>query len=117
MGFFRLLIRGFLVAALVAAALGEAGYWLYRDARVPGPLAEARALVIPARTGIAGIADLLAAEGVIRHKLAFQVTARLSGRGMDLKAGEYAFPAGVSTMQALDIIASGKTVKRHLTIA
>jgi UPF0755 protein len=97
-------------------ALGGAGYWLYRDAQVPGPLAETRALVIPSHTGIEGIADLLAGEGVIRHKLAFQLIARLSGRGAGLKAGEYEFPAAASAMQALDIIASGKTVKHRLTV-
>src|SRR5216684_1119532 len=116
MRFFRLLAWGLVTAAMVTAALGGAGYWLYRDAQIPGPLAEARALVIPAHIGIAGIADLLAAEGAIRHKLAFQVVARLSGRGMELKAGEYEFPAAASAVQALDILASGKTVKHHLTI-
>jgi UPF0755 protein len=116
MRFFRLLAWGFITAAMVTAALGGAGYWLYRDAQVPGPLAGARALVIPAHTGIDGIADQLAAEGVIRHKLAFQLVARLSGRGTGLKAGEYEFPAAASAMQALDIIASGKTVKHRLTI-
>jgi UPF0755 protein len=116
MRFFRLLALGLILAALVTAALGGAGYWLYRDAQIPGPLAEAHALVIPAHTGIAGIADQLAAEGVIRHRLAFQLIARLSGRGTGLKAGEYEFPAAASAMQALDILASGKTVKHHLTI-
>ncbi len=116
MRFFRLLAWGFITAVMVIAALGGAGYWLYRDAQVPGPLAETRALVIPAHTGIGGIADLLAAEGVIRHKLAFQLVARLSGRGSGLKAGEYEFPAAASAMQALDIIAGGKTVKHRLTI-
>src|SRR5437764_5336301 len=112
----RLLVSGLIMAALVTAALGGAGYWLYRDAELPGPLTETRALVIPARTGIAGIADQLAAEGVIRHKLAFQLLARLSGRGSGLKPGEYELPAAGSAMQALVIIASGKTVKHRLTI-
>src|SRR5437667_721177 len=112
----RLLASGLFMAVLGTAALGAAGYWLYRDAEIPGSLTEARALVIPARTGIGGIADQLAAEGVIRHKLAFQLLARLSGRGTGLKPGEYEFPAAASAMQALDIIASGKTVKHHLTI-
>jgi UPF0755 protein len=116
MRFFRLLARLLVMAALVAAALGAAGYWLYRNAQLPGPLAETHVLVIPAHTGIAGIADQLDAEGVIRRKLEFQLIARLSGRGAGLKAGEYEFPAAASAMQALDIIASGKTVKHRLTI-
>jgi UPF0755 protein len=116
MRFLRLLAWSFISTAIVIVALGGAGYWLYRDAQVPGPLAEARTLVVPAHTGIAGIADLLAAEGVIQHRLAFEAIARLSGRGTALKAGEYEFPAAASAMQTLDILAGGKTVKRRLTI-
>jgi UPF0755 protein len=116
MRFLRLLAWCFITTAIVIAALGGVGYWLYRDAQVPGPLAEARTLVVPAHTGIAGIADLLAAEGVIQHRLAFEAVARLSGRGTALKAGEYEFPAAASAMQTLDILAGGKTVKRRLTI-
>jgi UPF0755 protein len=114
--FFRLLAWGVTTTAMVVAALGGAGYWLYRDAQVAGPLAEARTLVIPAHTGIEGIAELLAAQGVIRHKLAFELVARLSGRGTALKAGEYEFPAATSAIQTLDILAGGKTVKHRLTI-
>ena len=116
MRFFRLLARGFITAAMVIAALGAAGYWLYRDAQVPGPLDAARTLVLPARTGIGGIAELLAAEGVIRHKLAFQLLAMLSGRGTALKPGEYEFPTAASAMQTLDMVAGGKTVKHRLTV-
>ena len=65
---------------------------------------------------MAEIADLLAAEGVIRHTLAFELEAILSGRGAALKAGEYEFPAAASAMQTLDILASGKTVRHRLTI-
>jgi peptidoglycan lytic transglycosylase G len=116
MRFFRLLARGFITTALVIAALGGAGYWLYRDAQAPGPLDAARTLVLPARTGIGGIAELLAAEGVIRHKLAFQLLAVLSGRGTALKPGEYEFAAAASAMQTLDMVAGGKTVKHRLTV-
>ncbi len=116
MRFLRLLAWGVVTAAVIAAALAGAGFWLYRDAEAPGPLAATRTLVVPAHTGISGIAALLAAEGVIRHQLPFELVARLSGRGTLLKAGEYEFPAGASAIQALDILVSGKTVRHRLTI-
>jgi UPF0755 protein len=112
----RLLAWSFITAAIVIAALGGAGVWLYRDAQVPGPLAEARTLVVPAHSGVAAIAELLAQQGVIRHRLAFEAVARLSGRGTALKAGEYEFPAGASPIQTLDILAGGKTVQHKVTI-
>ena len=116
MRFLRLLAWSILTTTLVIAALGTAGYWVYREVQVPGPLAEARTLVVPAHTGIAGIAELLADEEVIRHELAFRLFARVSGRGTALKAGEYEFPAAASAMQAMEILAGGKTVKHRLTI-
>ena len=112
----RLVAGGFFAAALLVAGLGGAGYWLYRDSLRPGPLTESRTLVIPPHTGITGIARLLTENGVIRHELAFEAVARLSAHGGALKAGEYEFPAGASTMQTLDILAGGKTVKHRLTI-
>src|ERR1044071_2910656 len=116
MKFLRLLAWSFITAGLVIAALGGAGYWLYRDAEAPGPLTAARTVVIPAHTGISGIAELLAEDGVIRNPIAFALVARVSGRGAALKAGEYEFPAAASAVQTLDILASGKTVKHRLTV-
>jgi UPF0755 protein len=116
MRFLRLLAWSLITAALVVAAFGGAGHWLYREAEAPGPLAAARTLVVPPHTGVAGIAALLAEEGVIRHPLAFEAMAWLSGRGSALKAGEYEFPSAASPAQLLEILTSGKTVKRRLTI-
>jgi UPF0755 protein len=114
--FLRVVTWSLITAGVVVAVIGGGGYWLYREAEGPGPLAEPRTLIVPAHTGISGIADLLANEGVIRHGLVFELIAGLSARGGALKAGEYEFPAGVSVLQALEIIAGGKTVKHRLTI-
>jgi UPF0755 protein len=93
-----------------------AGYWLYRDVTDPGPLAAARNVVIPPHIGLADIASLLTEHGVIRHPWSFELGATLSGHGSALLSGEYEFPAGVTPLQAMDIIAGGKTVKHRLTI-
>jgi UPF0755 protein len=115
-GFVRLFLFSALTAAVIIAAVGGGGYWLRKEAEGPGPLADARTVVIPGRTGISGIAELLAEKGVIRQALVFELVAKISGRGGALKAGEYEFPAGTSAVAALDILAGGKTVKRRLTI-
>jgi UPF0755 protein len=62
------------------------------------------------------VANQLAEEGVIRSPLLFRAGARVTGQATQLKAGEYAFPAGVSPKRALAIVVSGKTVARALTI-
>jgi len=116
LAFLRMLIGCLLTAIVIVVGAGGAGYWIYRDVTDPGPLAQSRIVVIPPHTGIAGISDLLAQEGVIRHPLAFKVAAEVTGRGGALKAGEYEFPAAATGVQVMDLIANGKTVKHRLTI-
>src|SRR5437764_8159120 len=116
MGLLRLLAWSFMTAAVVITLIGGAGYWVYSEAEAPGPLAEQQTLVIPPRSSVTGVAELLGERGVIRQPLVFQLIAKLTGRGIELKPGEYEFPAGTSAMQALKIIARGKTVKQRLTI-
>jgi UPF0755 protein len=115
-GFLQLLGWALLTVALFVAALGGIGYALYADATGEGPLRAARTLVIPPHTGVADIAALLAAHGVIRHKLSFEVAAAMAGEGATLLAGEYEFPAGISPLQAIALLASGETVKHRLTV-
>lgn len=116
MVFFRLLAWAFMTAAIVLVAIGGAGYWVYSEAEAPGPAAEPQTIVIPAHSSIAVVAELLGEHNVIRRPPVFELIAKLTGRGIELKPGEYEFPAGSSTMQALNIIALGRTVRHRLTI-
>lgn len=103
-------------AVLMLVALTGAGFWLYHEAVVPGPLAGPRTVFVPRNSSIAAIAALLAKEGVIRNPTAFEAVVRLSGRSSRLKSGEYEFASGVSAIEALETLAEGKTIKRRLTI-
>jgi UPF0755 protein len=103
------------VSAILAAAAGS-GWLVCRDMTAAGPLTQARTVVIPPRTGLSGIAALLARDGVIRHRLSFEIGATAIGDGSALLAGEYAFPAATSALEAIGILAGGKTVKHRLTI-
>lgn len=96
----------------VAALLG----WARSEFTAPGPLDEATTVRIGKGAGVDAIARELAAEGVIRRPWLFIAGARATGRARRLKAGEFAFPAEVSPRDALDIIVSGKTVARKVTI-
>jgi peptidoglycan lytic transglycosylase G len=115
-GALRLFAWAMLAVSAVIAVAGGAGWWLYQDLTAPGPLIQARTVVIPPRTGLGGIAALLARREVIRHALSFEIGATLSGNGSSLLAGEYEFPAGTSALAAAAILASGKTVEHRLTI-
>jgi UPF0755 protein len=115
-GHLRLLGWAILAVVATLAVIGGAGYWLYNDMVRPGPLAEPRTIVIPANTGLSAVAVMLANAGVIRHPTSFELGAVLSGRGSALLAGEYEFPAGMSSLEAIDMLADGRTVKHRLTI-
>jgi hypothetical protein len=52
-------------AVLMLVGVAGAGYWLYREATVPGPLTRPHIVLVPQRTSMAGIAALLVNEGVI----------------------------------------------------
>jgi UPF0755 protein len=112
----RLFGWALLAVSVVLGVAGAAGWWVYRQATGPGPLARARTIVIPPHTGLRGIADLLSREGMIRHRLPFEIAAELSGRSAALQAGEYRFRAAISPLDAAGLLASGKTVEHRLTI-
>jgi UPF0755 protein len=97
---------------------GGFGFWHWGASAVdtPGPLPEARAVVVP-RGGGAQIADVLASDGVIRESRVFLAAALLTRSEGPLRAGEFAFPAHASVRQVLAILRFGRPVEHHLTIA
>lgn len=104
--------------ALAVAIVVAAGVYTWGKAQFEGagPLAEPTAVVIAPGSGLNAIADELHSEGVIEHREVFVWGARLTGKARRLQAGEYTFPARVSPRRALDIIVSGETVVRRLTV-
>ncbi len=107
-----------LLVLLVLAGGGlYAGYqWALERYREPGPLAEETNVVIRPGSGLDGIARELAAAGVIRDADHFRIAAKATDQARRLKAGEFAFPAGISLKGALDLLESGETVVRRLTV-
>jgi UPF0755 protein len=105
----------FAVSGLLAI-VGGTGYWLYSELNATGPLAAPRTVVIPPDTGLSSIAALLKSEGVIRRPYVFEIGAVLVGHGSALLAGEYEFSTGISSFEAIDMLANGRTVKHKLTI-
>ena len=112
--------------ALHAAVFGLLGvglfllgfaHWAHLQFTRPGPLAEARTLVIHKGAGVERIAAALFDGGVIGDRFLFGAGARLTGRARVMRAGEYRFPVGVSMDGAIALLARGETVKRRLTVA
>ena len=104
----------FLTLAVIGGFMAAMGWKAFTD---PGPLISDTTVVIPAGTGLEGIARRLADSGVISDPNIFVYATRVSRQGRALKAGEFLFPAGVSQQDALAIMVSGKTVVRRVTVA
>jgi UPF0755 protein len=83
----------------------------------PGPAKDDVVVVLPRGAGLERITAMLDDAGVIDHPWLFRTAVRVLDRDRDLKAGEYAFPAGVAPRSVINMIASGQTVARRITVA
>ena len=105
-----------LVVILMAGLAGIVALSVARQFDSPGPLAADANVVIPRGAGLATIARTLADAGVIRYPITFRLAIRFHDAARDLKAGEYRFPAAASMRQVMEILKSGETVVRRLTV-
>ncbi|WP_244559359.1 MULTISPECIES: endolytic transglycosylase MltG [unclassified Azospirillum] len=113
---FRWLLWFGVIVLLLSAMAGGAGLYGWQRYTGPGPLVADKALVIPRGSGVAAISRQLAEAGITRHPLELAIAMRLRRDGAGLRAGEYAFPAGISLKAAIELILSGKTVVRRFTV-
>lgn len=112
----RFLVAATFFAAFAVVAAGLLFAWGKHQFESPGPLEESTAVVIPQGTGLQRIAEMLHQADVLERPEVFVWGARLTQQAHRLKAGEFAFPAGVSPKEALDIVVSGERVVRRVTI-
>jgi UPF0755 protein len=105
-----------LIVAVVTTLAAGLLVWLFSAFDARGPSVEPHTLVVERGLSVEEIAQLLAARGVIANPLVFSLGVRLSHKSSALRSGEYAFAAGISARSAMDLLVSGKTVVRHLTL-
>ena len=106
----------FFLTGLIVAG-GGAVFWWNAEFKQPGPLKTETTVIIERGAGANAIARDLNRAGVLSNPLVFRLGVRLTGAGKPLKAGEYAFPAGVSPEAALELLRFGRTVVRRVTFA
>jgi UPF0755 protein len=100
---------------MITAAGGIAGYIAWRRVVSPGPLANARDVVIP-RGAPADVGETLRNEGVIDMPMLFVAAAEITRGEGGLHAGELAFPAHASLREVLTILRTARPVQHRLTI-
>jgi UPF0755 protein len=102
--------------ALAAALLVTAGaFWRDWAKRAPQGAPEVE-VSIPRGASLPAAGRILEAAGLVEDGERFALSARLLRGGRTLKAGDYAVPRGAGGRQILDILASGRTIQRFITI-
>ncbi|MFQ5957757.1 MAG: endolytic transglycosylase MltG [Alphaproteobacteria bacterium] len=113
----RRVVRRVLLSLVVVVALGAAALlWGRLEFERSGPLGEETTVVLPRGLGLDGITRRLGEAGIVARPWVFALGVRLSGDARDLRAGEYVFPAGISARGVLELLLSGRTVMRRLTV-
>ncbi|MEQ8584799.1 MAG: endolytic transglycosylase MltG [Thalassobaculaceae bacterium] len=113
----RWLLRLASLLLSLAVIAGFAAAWGWNEFTRPGPLDSETTVVIPRGSGMEAISQRLLEAGVIADPRILAAGAKFTGQARRLKAGEFAFPASVSPREALDILESGVTVVRRVTVA
>jgi UPF0755 protein len=105
-------------AILLVAAIAAAGAWYYADRylRSAGPLREQAVVVMPKGGHIGTLAQRLGEVGAIEHPWLLESLARLTGRDRGLKAGEYAVRPGMSPLDMLALVESGKVLLHPIAV-
>jgi UPF0755 protein len=98
-------------------AAGAFALWVRKTVTTPAEHQAAdRIVTIDAGTGTQAIIGRLSEAGVVAHPLALKIYLRITGRGGNLKAGDYKFPSPISPLQAVEKIRRGDVDLDRVTI-
>jgi len=114
-------VSGVLTMLLVIMlAIGALSALLYHQFQRPGPLQVSRVVAIPKGEGRIEIATRLERQGIISNRWTFIASYLLrnvlSGRPVELKAGEYELKKHASMADVLNTLVQGKSILLKLTI-
>jgi UPF0755 protein len=105
-----------IVLALMIGA-GVAYYYGKQTIEAPGPLQEDKIVNVPARAGMADIADTLQRESVIdSNRWAFIGAVLALKARSELKPGEYLFQKNASLRDVIGTMVDGKVVQHSVTL-
>jgi peptidoglycan lytic transglycosylase G len=110
----RILTRLLLI---IIICIGIFALWIRHTVATPVEHQAAdRIVTIDQGTGTQAIIARLSEAGVVSHPLALKIYLRLTGRGGNLKAGEYKFASPISPLQAVEKIRRGEVDLERVTI-
>ncbi|MBB3144060.1 UPF0755 protein [Phyllobacterium trifolii] len=104
------------LVVLVVLAAAAAVYFGKLAFNEPGPSDVTTNYVVKSGTGIVEIADGLERRNIISDARVFKYGVQAYGHQGDMKAGEYEIKAHASMREIMDLLRSGKSLLRSLTI-
>src|SRR6476646_10806461 len=108
-----------IITIVLLLMIGTGAAYVYGKQKIEarGPLQEDKIVNIPARAGMADIADVLQREGVIdNNRWAFIGSVLALKARSELKPGEYSFQKNASLREVIGTIVEGKVVQHAVTI-
>ncbi len=108
----------FLLSLVALALLGASALFYFGKVQfdAPGPLAADTTYLVKRGAGVAEVANGLAGSDIVSDAQIFRYGMRAYGHDNDLKAGEYAIPAGASMRDVMNILISGKSIMYPMTV-
>lgn len=100
---------------LVAAALAIGAFMLFRWYG-PGPAEKELTVLIKDGSSLTAAARQLEEAGAIGSADSFLTFARFLGSDAPIQSGEYRIPAGLSASEVFEMLQSGKTLQRFVTV-
>ena len=108
--FFRIIILSLIFF------LGGSVFSFYSLLYEQNDISETTLVLVEKGENLNQIARRLKKENLLKSIAVFKAAARFSGKATALKAGEYRIPAHASAKEMLDILVSGQTIVRRVTI-
>lgn len=118
MGKFFKPLLGFFVysTTFLVILLTVMGFWSVQEFVKPGPLKEERLLEVHKGASLGYIAEKLQQEKIISQALLFRAGVKILGEAENLKAGEYKVESGMSMQSIMELLTSGKSYQRFITL-
>lgn len=109
-------LHHYIILLVIAAGLAYFAFngWIQQSLLLPGPLQKNTIVYIEPGSGTKKIATQLLDEGAIDSEFIFSWGAKKSGGS--LKAGEFEIPEAAPVQAIIDLLQSGKTYQRRVTV-
>ncbi|MFD1197734.1 endolytic transglycosylase MltG [Brucella gallinifaecis] len=108
----------FMLSLLVLVLIGASALFYFGKVQfdATGPLTAQTTFLVKRGAGVSEVSNSLENRGIVTDARIFRYGMRAYGHENDLKAGEYAIPAGSTMRDVMNILISGKSIMYPLTI-